>query len=70
VRLIDDKGKQVRVLKLSDALTVAENAGLDLVEIAPDAKPPVAKIIDYKKFKYLEEKKRKEARKKNKGNRA
>lgn len=66
LRLIDDKGKQIGVLKLSEALKEAEETGLDLVEIAPDAKPPVAKIIDYKKFKYLEEKKRKEARKKTK----
>ncbi len=46
-----------------EAIKQATEQGLDLVEIAPDAKPPVAKIIDYKKFKYLEEKKEKEARK-------
>lgn len=53
-------------MPLSQALTRAQELGLDLVEIAPDASPPVAKIIDYKKFKYLEDKKEKEARKKTK----
>ena len=50
-------------MSLSDALKKAAELQLDLVEIAPDAKPPVVKVIDYKKLKYLEEKKRKEARK-------
>lgn len=54
------------IVKLSEALKKAHESQLDLVEIAPDAKPPVVKIIDFKKFKYLEEKKRKEARKKTK----
>ena len=53
-------------MPLSQALGKAQELGLDLVEIAPDAQPPVAKIIDYKKFKYLEDKKEKEARKKTK----
>lgn len=53
-------------MPLSEALTKAQELGLDLVEIAPEAQPPVARIIDYKKFKYLEEKKEKEARKKTK----
>ena len=53
-------------MTLSEALKKAQEADLDLVEIAPEAKPPVAKIIDFKKFKYLEEKKDKEARKRTK----
>ncbi len=66
VRVLDEEGKQLDVMPLSEALTKAQKLGLDLVEIAPEANPPVAKIIDYKKFKYLEEKKEKEARKKTK----
>lgn len=50
-------------MPLSEALKKAQEAQLDLVEIAPDAKPPVVKIIDFKKFKFQEEKKEKEARK-------
>ena len=50
-------------MSLPDALKKAQEQELDLVEIAPEAKPPVVKIIDYKKFQYLEEKKRKEAKK-------
>lgn len=63
MRLLDETGKQVGVVALQDALKQAQDAELDLVEIAPEAKPPVAKIIDYKKFQYLEERKQKEARK-------
>jgi len=50
-------------MSLSEALKRAQDSNLDLIEIAPDAKPPVAKIIDFKKFKYLEDKKEKEAKK-------
>lgn len=50
-------------MSLPEALKKAQEKELDLVEIAPDAKPPVVKIIDFKKFKYLEDKKEKEARK-------
>lgn len=57
VRLIDESGHNVGVISRADALTRALQAGLDLVEISPDAQPPVAKIIDYGKYKY-EEKKR------------
>ena len=60
---MDDEGKQVGVLSKEEALKLAVEEEKDLVEIAPEAKPPVAKIIDFKKFKYLEEKKEKEARK-------
>ena len=63
MRVISEDGKQVGVLSLAEALKKAQESQLDLVEIAPDAKPPVVKIIDFKKFKYLEEKKEKEARK-------
>lgn len=49
-------------MSLSEALKRAQEADIDLVEIAPDIKPPVAKLIDFKKFKYLQEKKEKEAR--------
>ncbi|HUS51934.1 MAG TPA: translation initiation factor IF-3 [Candidatus Bathyarchaeia archaeon] len=66
VRVVDETGKQVGVLSLGEALKKAGEAGLDLVEVAPYAKPPVAKIIDFKKFKYLEAKKQKEERKKSK----
>jgi len=57
VRVIDEEGKQVGVLKLSEALALAQKSGLDLVEVAPNAKPPVAKIVDIGKFRYQEEKK-------------
>lgn len=64
VRVVDEAGKQIGVLLLGEALKKAEKTGLDLVEVAPNAKPPVCKIIDFKKFKYLESKKQKEERKK------
>jgi translation initiation factor IF-3 len=63
VRVLDEEGKQVGVLPLPEALKKAQEEEKDLIEIAPDAKPPVVKIIEFKKFKYLEEKKEKEARK-------
>jgi translation initiation factor IF-3 len=63
LRVIDDQGKQVGVISKQEALNVAGEKGLDLVLIAPNANPPVAKIIDFKKFLYQEEKKQKEARK-------
>ncbi|MBU2533153.1 MAG: translation initiation factor IF-3 [Alphaproteobacteria bacterium] len=66
VRLIDQDGENVGVVATNDALERAMAAGLDLVEISPDAKPPVAKILDYGKFKYQEQKKAAEARKKQK----
>ncbi len=61
--MLDDENKQIGVLPLPEALKKAQEEEKDLVEIAPDAKPPVVKIIEYKKFKYLEDKKEKEARK-------
>lgn len=64
VRLIDDEGKMVGVMSPQEALSIAQNKGLDLIEIAPQAKPPTCKIMDYGKWKYEAKKKEKEARKK------
>jgi translation initiation factor IF-3 len=66
VRLIDENGQNVGVVSRQDAQDRAVAAGLDLVEISPDADPPVAKILDYGKFKYQEQKKAAEARKRQK----
>ncbi|EPI49036.1 MULTISPECIES: translation initiation factor IF-3 [Gardnerella] len=62
VRLIGPKGEQVGVIATSVALNLAKEANLDLVEVAPTAKPPVAKLIDYGKYKYNEKIKAREAR--------
>ena len=62
VRLIGPNGEQVGVIATSVALNLAKEANLDLVEVAPNAKPPVAKLIDYGKFKYNEKVKQREAR--------
>ena len=64
VRVIDAEGNQMGVLATKDALAAAETAGLDLVEIAPTANPPVCRIMDYGKYKYQLSKKAKEAKKK------
>lgn len=66
VQLIDSEGKNHGVVPTLDALSRAEAAGLDLVEIAPNSEPPVCKILDYGKFRFLEQKKAAEARKKQK----
>lgn len=63
VRLIDENGQNLGVVDRSEALERATTAGLDLVEVSPDANPPVCKILDYGKFKYQEQKKAAEARK-------
>jgi translation initiation factor IF-3 len=63
VRLIDDAGEQKGVLPIADALRMAKELGLDLVEIAPQSNPPVCKILDYGKFKFEQEKKLKDNRK-------
>ncbi|MGA1795489.1 MAG: translation initiation factor IF-3 [bacterium] len=63
VRVIDAEGKQLGILKLAQALVMAEEAGLDLVEVAPMAKPPVCKIMDYGKYKYQQHKRAQEAKK-------
>ena len=66
MRLIDDAGNQVGVIKTRDALDMAIEKGLDLVEIAPTAQIPVCRIMDYGKFKFEKAKKNKEAKKKQK----
>jgi translation initiation factor IF-3 len=66
VRLIGADGENVGVVAIHKALAMAEEANLDLVEISPDAQPPVAKILDYGKFKFQEQKRQAEARKKQK----
>jgi translation initiation factor IF-3 len=66
VRLVDENGEMVGVVTLAKGLEMATQAGLDLVEVAPNAEPPVCKILDYGKFKYEEQKKAAEARKKQK----
>ena len=66
VRLIGEDGEQLGVVSGKEALRLAEEAGLDLVKIAPTAKPPVCKIVDYGKFKYEQTRKEKEAKKKQK----
>jgi translation initiation factor IF-3 len=63
VRLIDDEGKQIGVLKTADALRFAQERELDLVEIAPEAHPPVCRVLDYSKYKYEQAQKQKQARK-------
>jgi translation initiation factor IF-3 len=59
VRLISETGEQVGIVQIKDARRMAEEAGLDLVEVAPNAKPPVCRILDYGKFKYQQRKKEK-----------
>lgn len=66
VRLIGEDGEQLGVMSAREAQRLAEEAGLDLVKIAPTAKPPVCKIVDYGKFKYEQARKEKEAKKKQK----
>jgi translation initiation factor IF-3 len=63
VRLLDEAGKQIGVVSKIEALQKAKELGIDVVEVAPKANPPVAKLIDFKKFKYQEAKKEREARK-------
>ena len=63
LRCTSDDGTNHGIIPTSQALAIADEAGLDLVLIAPDATPPVAKIMDYSKFKYKQEKKKKEAKK-------
>ncbi|WP_334119842.1 translation initiation factor IF-3 [Limnobacter sp.] len=66
VRLIGIEGEQLGIVKTPDALRMAEEGGVDLVEIAPQAVPPVAKLMDYGKFRYQEQKKAAEAKSKQK----
>jgi translation initiation factor IF-3 len=64
VRVIDTDGEQLGILPVERALEIAEEKGLDLVEVAPTARPPVCRIMDYGKFRYQEQRKAREARKK------
>ena len=66
MRLVDEHGEMVGIVGRNEAIEMAADAGLDLVEVAPNADPPVCKILDYGKFKYEEQKKKNEARKKQK----
>ena len=66
VRVISSTGKQLGIISIREALNHAEDEGFDLVEVSPDANPPVCKIIDYGKLKYKEQKSKKEAKKKQK----
>jgi len=63
VRVISDTGEQLGILSTRDALNQASNKGLDLVLVAPTAKPPVAKFMDYNKFRYEQQRKAREAKK-------
>lgn len=63
MRLIDEEGAQLGIVSLREALTLAEQRGLDLMEVAPNAVPPVCRIVDYGKFRYEQTKKDREARK-------
>lgn len=63
VRLIDESGKQVGVMKTEKALSYAQSRDLDLVEVAPEARPPVCRVLDYSKYKYEQAQKAKAARK-------
>jgi translation initiation factor IF-3 len=63
VRVIDKDGKQIGIMPIFNAIQKTREAGVDLIEVAPNANPPVCKIIDFKKFKYLEAKKEKEDKK-------
>lgn len=66
MRLVGADGEMIGVVHIRDALRAAEEAGLDLVEVSPNAEPPVCKILDYGKYKYELQKKKNEARKKQK----
>ncbi len=66
IRLVGEGGEQLGIMPTREAMRMAEEAGLDLVKIAPTAKPPVCKIVDYGKFKYEQVRKEKEAKKKQK----
>ena len=64
VRVVDEEGKQLGVMPISEALKLAQEEGVDLVEVAPKITPPVAKLIDFAKFKYQERRKHQLAKKK------
>lgn len=64
IRVVDEEGNQLGIMATADALSVARDKGLDLVEVAPNADPPVCRIMDYGKFKYQQQKRQQEAKKK------
>jgi len=64
VRLITEDGEQVGIMPIEQALALAEDRGLDLVEVAPNARPPVCRVMDYGKYKYEEARKARKAKKK------
>ncbi|MBQ6905348.1 MAG: translation initiation factor IF-3, partial [Spirochaetia bacterium] len=66
VRLLDENGEQKGVVSIQEALTLAQERGYDLVEVAPQANPPVCKLLDYGKYVFDQEKKLKESKKKQK----
>lgn len=66
VRVIGEDGEQLGIMSSRDAMKLAEEAGVDLVKIAPTAKPPVCRIVDYGKFRYEQTRKEKDAKKKQK----
>lgn len=66
VRLVDENGEMIGVVPCAEGIEMAKKAGLDLVEVSPNADPPVCKILDYGKYKYEQQKKRAEAKKKQK----
>lgn len=67
VRVIDDQGEQLGVISTQEALRLAQERGVDLVEVAPNANPPVCRLVDYNKFLYQEEKKARETKRGSKG---
>jgi translation initiation factor IF-3 len=64
VRVVDDESTQLGIMATSEALALAQSKGLDLVEVSPNADPPVCRIMDYGKFKYEQQKRQQEAKKK------
>ncbi|MBQ1715665.1 MAG: translation initiation factor IF-3, partial [Firmicutes bacterium] len=66
VRVIDDNGEMIGILPIEEALAIAEEKDLDLVEVSPNAVPPVCKILDYGKYRYEIQKREKDAKKKQK----
>ena len=66
IRVIDEDGSQLGIMAPRDAMMIARERGIDLIEVAPQAQPPVCKIMDYGKYKYEQAKKEKESAKKHK----
>lgn len=64
MRVVDDESTQLGIMATSEALALAQSKGLDLVEVSPNADPPVCRIMDYGKFKYEQQKRQQEAKKK------